>query len=147
MRTVTAAEAGKTGGATVVVDASALGKLLAEERHTAAFQAWHDGFLEAGGRLLAPHLLRYELGNQLVKKARTDTRLEPALRARYLEMVLVGLQFADGVGSESLAPPLTYYDAAYVSLARSLRVPLVSYDDKMLAAAKRIKVRTLSPGA
>ena len=136
-----------TAAETTVLDASALGKRLAEEQHTAAFNAWHDKFLAGGGRAVAPHILRYELGNLLTKKARTDSLLTPERRERLLEVTLLGLQFAEGSGTEGFAPPLSYYDAAYVALARSLKATLVTYDDKMVAAAKKAKVRVLSPGA
>ena len=140
MKTVTATD-------TFVVDASALGKRFADERHTADYNAWHDALLAAGGRIVAPHLLRYELGNLLARKARSDPSLLPDRRGKLLEVAFVGIQFADAASIEAFAPPLSFYDAAYVALAHSLKATLVSYDDRMLAAARKAKVKTSSPGA
>jgi predicted nucleic acid-binding protein len=124
-----------------------LAKRLAEEAHTEAFNAWLDGFLAAGGRVLAPHILRYELGNLLAKKARTEPALTPGHRENLLREALVGVQFADGVGIEESAPPLSFYDAAYLALARSLKSALVTYDSRLLAAARKARLKTISPGA
>lgn len=130
-----------------VVDASAIAKLVQDEEHSEALRRWHRTTLDAGGRMLAPHLLRYEVGNLLVRNASRLPDASPSARQDLLARMLLGYQFADAAGIEAFAPPLSFYDAAYVALAHSLKATLVTYDDRMLGAARKAKVKTLSPGA
>ena len=129
-----------------VLDASALLKRCKQgEPHGTAFRDWADAAQTAGADFLAPTLLRYELGNALAKESRRNPALSPSHRRKMLEYALVGFRFADPDDVEGLAPPLSFYDAAYVILARETRATLVTYDVAVLAAAKAAGVPTLSP--
>jgi predicted nucleic acid-binding protein len=130
--------------ASFVLDASALVKAFAaNEEHAAAFTDWlHEARLD-GADVLAPHLLRYELGQWLTRHAARQT---PPTRKRILDEACLGVRFAEGQTAEVLAPPLTYYDASYLSLAQATGATLVSYDDKLLLASRKAKTPVLSPG-
>ncbi|MEK6985035.1 MAG: type II toxin-antitoxin system VapC family toxin [Candidatus Thermoplasmatota archaeon] len=130
-----------------VLDASAAAKRVAgvEEPSVEALNAWWNDRLEHGADFLAPHLLRYELGHLLARKAREDARLTPALREEMLRQVLLGVRFADGSGTENHAPPLTYYDASYLALARATKATLVTYDDVLTKEAKNARLKVFAP--
>lgn len=123
---------------TVVVDASGFAKLVREEPESDRFATWHEAFLTEGGRILAPHIVRYELGQVLARSGQPA-----AARASLLEVCFTGVEFADGK-PEDFAPPLTYYDAAYLALAVGSGAELVTYDAELTKAAKG-KVRVVSP--
>lgn len=130
---------------TFVVDASAMVKRFGAEEHWKAFQDWAQASLSEGARFVAPHLLRYELGNILVKSARADPSLTPEHRKMLLDEALVGVQFVDGDSAFDVAPPLSYYDASYLATAQAMKASLVSYDDKLLKAARKAGIKTLQP--
>jgi predicted nucleic acid-binding protein len=123
------------------VDASALVKATRDEAGRDAFLAWLRQARQANLDLLAPHLLRYELGNFLARQPSLDA----AGRQQVLDDLLLGFRFADGDGSFAYAPPLTFYDASYLALAAATGSTLVSYDSALLAAARKAKIRTFSP--
>ena len=97
----------------------------------------------AGDRLLSPSLLPYELG-QLLRREFPPAKREPLL-LRVLFSAELDLPTWGSVFTH--ADRLTFYDAAYLSLAATQGATLVSYDDKLLKAAKAIQCKVLSPGA
>lgn len=123
-----------------VLDASAAVKAVKLEARSDEYAAWLHVAQRRNHPLLAPHLLRYELGSILA-----GIPADPTVRARHLHEGLLGVTFADGSTAFEHAPPLSYYDAAYLSLAESSKSTLVSYDGKLLAAAKKAGIPTLSP--
>lgn len=116
-----------------VVDASVLGALLfGEPRAEEAFS------LLQGAELYAPTLLFYELTSIARKKVlrypRQRERLIEALRlglALDIQQVEVDHEAALQIALET---GLTTYDATYLSLARSLRVPLATFDERLQRA-------------
>ncbi len=123
-----------------VVDASAAVKAVKVEARSDEYVAWLKDTQRRNQPLLAPHLLRYELGNILA-----DIPTDPSIRARHLHEGLLGVTFADGSTAFDHAPPLTFYDASYLSLAQATKATLVSYDHKLLKAARKAGITTLSP--
>jgi predicted nucleic acid-binding protein len=130
-----------------IIDASAAAKRFAGAGEPSVKQLndWWDEALSRGAGFLAPHLLRYELGNVLAKRARGDPGLNAPLREHLLQETLLGVRFVDGEGIAALAPPLTFYDASYLALARSAQATLVSYDGELLRHAKAAGVAVLTP--
>jgi len=120
--------------AVVVVDASALAALLFGES-TAAQVAER---LEKAV-LAAPTLLRYEVSHACLKKiARYPDRRGELLRAMdvftRMEIQEIEIQPLE-VMSLAEAAKLSFYDASYLWLSRSLGVPLVTLDRKLQDAA------------
>lgn len=114
----------------VVVDASVLGALLfGEPRAQEAFS------LLQGAELFAPTLLPYELTSVALKKARRY----PEQREALVEALRLGLRLdlhlveVDHEAALHLAleTDLTTYDASYLHLARSLGVPLLTFDQRL----------------
>ncbi len=119
-----------------VVDASALASLLFGESEAETVADRLDGC-----RLVAPSLLRYEVGNVCLKKiARYPKERSALLQALALmeEMDVKEL----GVPIEKVVPlarreRLTVYDASYLWLSRELKSELVTLDDKLRRKATR----------
>jgi predicted nucleic acid-binding protein len=116
-----------------VVDASVLGALLfGEHRAQEAFS------LLQGADLYAPTLLHYELASIARKKSlrypRQREKLMAALRLG-LSLDLHSVEVDHEVALRlALETGLTTYDASYLMLARSLGVPLVTFDERLRQA-------------
>jgi predicted nucleic acid-binding protein len=92
------------------------------------------------GPLFAPTLLRYEVGSVCLNKIRHH----PERRAH----LLTGLDLLAHLDLQEVEVPaveatelaeradLTVYDAAYLWLARSIGVPLVTLDERLEAAVR-----------
>lgn len=121
----------KIGIPVKVADASVLSAWVFRES-----RAEEAGALLDGIQLREPTLLGYELTSVARKKSlRYPDRahfiaraLEVALR---LDIVWVEVDHAD-VLRLALSTGLTSYDATYLSLARALGVPLVTFDTRLL---------------
>ena len=118
-----------------VLDASVLGALIfGEPRAKEALS------LLEGAELYAPPLLAYELTSVARKKALKY----PQLRERISEALEIGLSLDINwtevdhleVLRLALETGLTTYDASYLYLARSLGVPLLTFDERLAAKAK-----------
>ncbi len=118
-----------------VVDASGVGKSFLDEPETPGWREWYYRLLADDADLRAPYLLQYEVGRTIQKEL---TSLSPSQMAATLKDAVTGIRL-------SLVPParpfdhtgrLTYYDAAYVALAKQEGVPLATYDDHMAEAAR-----------
>jgi len=118
-----------------VLDASVLGALIfGEPRAKEALS------LLEGAELYAPPLLAYELTSVARKKALKY----PQLRERISEALEIGLSLDINwtevdhleVLRLALETGLTTYDASYLYLARSLGVPLLTFDERVAAKAK-----------
>ncbi len=116
-----------------VVDASVLGALLfGEPRAEEAFS------LLQGATLYAPTLLDYELASIARKKALRY----PEQREGLFQALRLGLSLElhrvevdhEAVLHLALETGLTTYDACYLFLARSLGVPLITFDERLQAA-------------
>lgn len=119
-----------------VVDASVLGALIFGEPRAEEALA-----LLKGVELYAPPLLAYELTSVARKKALKH----PLLREKLQQALDIGLSLdinwteVDHVAVLRLAleTKLTTYDASYLYLARSLDLPLATFDKRLRAALKK----------
>ena len=127
-----------------VVDASAWPLLVLDQAHAEAFRAWRKAALLRHDRLLAPTLMPYEVGNVLLRELDRPGERDPALAAILFS---VDLQQPDLSVAFAAADGLSFYDAAYLALAKTTRAALVTYDRRLAAGAKKANVKTLSPGA
>ena len=118
-----------------VLDASVLGALIfGEPRAKEALS------LLEGAELYAPPLLAHELTSVARKKALKY----PQLRERISEALEIGLSLDINwtevdhleVLRLALETGLTTYDASYLYLARSLGVPLLTFDGRLAAKTK-----------
>jgi predicted nucleic acid-binding protein len=119
-----------------VVDASAIAAILFDEPRAEAVAT------DIGDHTLAaPALLEYELGNVCWKKCRRHPQLADVLRAAFLKLREFDLQLHDvepsGVLSLAIRSEITYYDASYLWLARTLAAPLITLDGKLADRSAR----------
>ncbi len=117
-----------------VVDASALAALLFGE------PAADDVARRLGdSRLVAPSLLVYEIGNTCRKKMQRSPELARRFEAALGFVEELDLTLCDVEPGEVLELAgqfdLTFYDAAYLWLARSAGLPLVTLDRRLAAAS------------
>jgi predicted nucleic acid-binding protein len=120
----------------VVADASVLAALAFNEPRAREAAERLDGAV-----VHAPTLLAYELANVAWKKARRDARVVPAVCAALGEVlddqagiIWCAVSHSDAV-LISLATGLSTYDASYVWLAGFLGADLVTFDERLAAAA------------
>jgi predicted nucleic acid-binding protein len=117
-----------------VVDASALAALLFGEPEAEVVAAQLGN-----GRLVAPALLGFELGNVCLVKCRRRPEQRVALLAAFELRSRLGVEelAVDYSGALALAVKtrLTFYDASYLWLAQQLAADLVTLDKALGRAA------------
>ena len=118
-----------------VVDASVIAAIAFQE--TRALEA--EGILE-GADLAAPPLLGFELANVARNKALRDPHRLETIREGLLEALQLEIQWMEvdhlAVLELALLTGLTTYDASYLYLARTLGLPLVTFDQQLQAAIR-----------
>lgn len=117
-----------------VVDASALAKAVLDEPRSDALRAWLEEALTTGARLIGPPLLASEMA-RVIQKERLGSTLQE-MRELW-RAVLAGVSIVDFDPEPAWdITGLTFYDAEYVSLAKSRGATLVTADGKQARAAR-----------
>ena len=115
-----------------VVDASALVAVMFDEPEAAPVRA------SVGGRLIAPTLLRYEIANACVSRARRRPADAAHILRKHQAVATLRIDYVepDWAALLGLAQRwgLTAYDAAYLQVALARAVPLVTLDRQLAAA-------------
>lgn len=133
----------------IVVDASVMVKWIRTEKELLLEQA--DTLLRDTQKdkieLYAPELAKYEIGNVLVKRKLKLLEAKSSLATLYhipINFIPETQELAEQ--SYTLADKLTitYYDAAYISLAQELSCSLVTENVKHLGKVSTIKVIPLA---
>lgn len=116
----------------LVVDAAAVVDFLLRDEPTAN---WLDDHIAGAGLLHAPHVLDFEVASAL--RRRTLRRELTSRRAKLALGHLIELRLIRYPAKRllerifELRNNLTAYDAAYVALAESLAVPLLTTDERL----------------
>jgi predicted nucleic acid-binding protein len=122
-----------------IVDASALAALLFGEA-----EATLVARRLTGARLMAPALLRFEITNACVTKARrhpdqTGSLLAALQLALAMEIETVAVDFPE-VAALAAATGLTGYDASYLWVARATGAELVTLDRQLARVDREYRV-------
>lgn len=123
----------------LVVDASVLAAVAFGE-----VRADEGAALLRSSRLVAPGLLWYEMSEVarvkcVARPGEARAILEQLETARRLSIVLRSPDWAT-LAQLALDTELTAYDAAYLSLAQSLRAPLATFDRRLGDVARRVSL-------
>ncbi|OGE10476.1 hypothetical protein A3A60_02945 [Candidatus Curtissbacteria bacterium RIFCSPLOWO2_01_FULL_42_26] len=130
----------------VVLDASVVIKWFFEEEDTEpALQLLEKHKLEKI-QINVPLLLFFEFGNTVVKKFREDIDTRKEFNRNLTDLLATELNFAETtpdllklVYSIAGRHEITFYDATYVALAKSLKCNFVTADKKLVEATKTLK--------
>ena len=135
---------------TLVLDSSVIVKLLndTDEKNIEEADKILAAAIEGEIELIAPELAKYEIGNVLLlKKKLTPEEVNIALRALYsypIQFIVESENLANDTFNMAFNSGITYYDAAFLSLAKQLNATLVTENIKHQGKATNIKVISLS---
>lgn len=125
------------------VDASVLLKLVIEEEYSLHAKKLALEFADSKVMLNAPSIVDYELGSVLYKMVRDkiieSKYAEEAFR-RLLKLPIVKVAPADLVAVLGISSNLGihYYDCLYILAAKESKSALISSDQKLVNAAKKV---------
>ena len=130
----------------LVLDASVITKWFFEEEDTdQALKLLEKHKLETI-QINVPVLLFFEFGNTVVKKFREDIDTREEFNRNLTDLFSIQLSFAETkpdllklVYSLASRYEITFYDATYVALAKSLKCDFVTADKKLVEATKTLK--------
>ena len=130
----------------LVLDASVITKWFFEEEDTdQALKLLEKHKLETI-QINVPVLLFFEFGNTVVKKFREDIDTRKEFNRNLTDLFFIQLSFAETtpdllklVYSVASRYEITFYDATYVALAKSLKCDFVTADKKLVEATKALK--------
>lgn len=126
----------------IVLDASVVIKWLVDEGGSDPARAYRDEHVSGISPVAVPELLFYEIANVLATKSRLTPDESRLAFSAIIDMELESyhLGTADYVKSMNLAQRLgvSAYDAAYVSLAEKLSVPLVTADRRLFRRCEEL---------
>ncbi len=139
---------------TLVVDSSVMVKWVSVENETNIGQANKILSDTQAGKvsLIAPELAKYEIGNALLKKGLTVSQAIQSLGTIYGSPVKFVSETEDLAGetyqlAQGIQPrenrKLTYYDVAFVALAKAQSATLVTDNPKHQSKIKGVKVTPL----
>lgn len=131
----------------VVIDTSVIVKWFSREEGTEGALSYLERLQKGEIEIFLPELLKYELGNALVKGKNLGAKeLNEALEVFYgLPLTFVSEDLDNAKESGKLARQLkiTYYDAVFLSLAKSLRASLLTANPRHQRKIKGIKILSL----
>lgn len=125
----------------LVVDASVVAKWFNRGEHNEEeAKVLRDAWSEGRVHLYAPDLLIYEVANSIQKNPGINTKTARSLARLLPRLSPTGLQMDEDASEETIAlarrTKLTYYDAAYLVLAKSSNRVLITADNEQLSAAR-----------
>ena len=127
-------------GETVVCDASVLASIAFGDPHSLEARA-----LIRSKRLIAPGIVRYEMAHIAVRKCAAAPGNAASVEAAFAKSLRVPIRLLGpswpAVVDLARTHGLSAYDASYLQLALTLRVPLATLDERLGQAAQALGVR------
>ncbi|MBI2329975.1 type II toxin-antitoxin system VapC family toxin [Candidatus Daviesbacteria bacterium] len=122
---------------TFVIDSSYLLAYLLPDENITEVQNFFDQYKYKKIRLVAPQILPFEIFNGLksgILSKRVDKNLAQELGKTFLRLPIALLEIdVLEVFDSSIKEKLSFYDAAYVYLARKYNTQLLSLDQKLIS--------------
>ena len=117
----------------IVVDASVwISHFYAADSHHAASRRWVGEWRSRGGIVMAPTLLIAEVGGAVARRTGqaglAEQIVADLLADPTVELVELDHDLAEVAAREAVAFRLRGADATYVAVARTFRIPLVTWD-------------------
>jgi predicted nucleic acid-binding protein len=131
-----------------VLDASAVAKAFVVEPESGSYLSWFESAMRRGARFHAPSLLAYELA-QIVVRYRARLGYPDADPVRgIVRDATEGIELDHDAWSriDPFVDRISAYDASYLALAVAKGATLVTYDERLAAAATQADVTVLAPG-
>lgn len=133
---------------TLILDTSVIIKFLNHdnERDVEKAQAIFENIKNGEVRIIAPELIKYEIGNVLIKKQLPASIVNLALETVYslpITFVAESEALARETYMQAYNNKITYYDAAFISLAKHFDATLITENIKHQGKTPDIKVIAL----
>lgn len=133
----------------VVIDASVwVSNLQSRDSNYAAARAWVDRHLLGGGLLVAPILLVTETASALTRATGQPSIAHRAVsqlhRMREMRLVPIDQPLVDEATELAANLGIRGADAFYVAVAKSLSIPLVSFDHEQITRPSSL-ITTIRP--
>lgn len=128
-------------GIKYVIDSSFILAHLLPDEKSQNVQRPFDRLKQESITLFAPYILPFKVFNGIqtaIIRKRVTPQLAKKLQEQFMRFA-VELQEVDLMDTSSISQKhlLTIYDASYIYLAESLRIPLLTLDDKLIKLASR----------
>jgi len=140
----------------MVIDASALIKLVLEEEHSKETRAIVNGELSKGESIIAPELVFTEALNTIRTQSMSSKKLagkelDAAVDDLFETFIRIDPVSTVEIGRNalkiSMEHKLTVYDAVYIASSLLKGAPLLTFDKDMALAARRLNVEVIGyPG-
>lgn len=132
---MTAADS-KTDKRTIVVDAPAVLTVLLDEEKPAKIKQALTDYAQQRLDLLAPSLLKFEVGNALRSAVSRRRVSQPCARDLYQKFLKLPIKYVQTLNlaevlNVALKHKLSFYDASYLFLAQNLDLELLTLDKKL----------------
>ena len=129
----------------LVLDASIIAKCFFEEEQTDLALDLLEKHKVEKIQINVPILLFFELGNTAVKKFREDIDTREEFNLILNDLSALDLNFTETtpdflklVYTFAIRHEITFYDASYVALAKTLKCNLITADKKLVEATKKL---------
>lgn len=131
----------------VVIDTSVILKWYLQEAGTFKAKQIYKDFQNQKIQIILPELIKYELGNALLKGKKLDSNKvkQPLANFYRLPLIFVALDNQLAFLTYQIAEQLkiTFYDACFLALAKREKAVLITANPKHQQKAKGIKIKQL----
>ncbi len=131
----------------IVVDASVVIEWFNDEKGSEEAIKLFGQALSQSITLIAPSLLLYEIGNIFLQSGKSSQQIDEAIeliKESNLQLKNISFNELSSILDRGAKDDLTFYDAAYLSLAIQEKADLWTADKKLSQAGKSIRTHLIS---